>query len=272
MNKEQLKKMCKRVLEKEDYKIVINDTKNKFNIDDIVICFSNGKKWHIVSLDVMLAFPVLYYDFISPKDGNTYVNSLLVCPLTLRSIIYKGRIQILDVSDERLFIKNLDTDDEFYMDLPYTGHYDEKGNEKKIKSQIKRHQVKILKLKDCFTIITDPTYIIVDEFKETIIDKKYYSNVTNYNNDNIICHYHPKTLVYITQHFSHIDNSYKYNIVVGVDVSQEEITGYNFIKSGFWFFFDNYKDNLMKKKAYIYPMFLFSALKMYKNAKIIYLK
>jgi len=260
------------ILEKEDYKIVYTDKENKFNLSDIIICFSNGNNWHIVLLDTMITYPVLYYNFTSPKDGQIYTNSLLLCPITLRSMIYKGRIKILKVINDRLFIRNLDTDDEFFMDLPYTGHYDENKKEKKIKSQVKRHQVKIMTLKDSLTIITDPTYIVVlKEYKDSIFNKNYYVNSKNYKNESIFCRYHPKTLVYVTQYYSHTYKEYKYTIITGVDISQEEISGYEFKKAGFWHFFNDYIDNLNKKKAYVYPMFFYYANKLYPNAKLIHL-
>ena len=47
------------ILDKTDYKIVSNDNDNNFSINDIIVCFSNGLKWHIVSLDIMITYPVL---------------------------------------------------------------------------------------------------------------------------------------------------------------------------------------------------------------------
>ena len=273
MNDTQLNNLKNNILDKTDYKIVSNDSDNKFSINDIIVCFSNGLKWHIVSLDTMITYPVLYFDFTSPKDGQIYTNSLLVCPITLRSMIYKGRIKILKVVNDRLFIRNIDTDDDFFMDLPYTGHRDEKGNKKNIKSQVKRHQVKIMTLKDSLTIVTDPTFIILSDktFKESIFSKNYYTNSANFKNESVYCRYHPKTLVYVTQHYSHTIETYKYNIITGVDISQEDQTGYNFKKAGFWHFFNDYTEDLNKKKAYIYPMFFYYASKLYPNAKLIHL-
>src|SRR5437763_3361357 len=151
-----------RVLEEDSYEIIIKDSYKYFNISDKVVCFYNGVDWNIILLDDMLAYPILYFDFWSEKDNTTYENSLVVCPITMRSMIYKGKIKIIDVINDRLFLTNLDTGDDFFMELPYTGHVDEHGNVKKIKSHVKRHEVKLLFLKDAFMYLTDPKFIIVN--------------------------------------------------------------------------------------------------------------
>jgi hypothetical protein len=265
--------ILERVLEEEDCDVLKNEIYKHFQVTEKVVVFYNGRNWAIISLYNMLCYPLLYFDFWSEKDNTTYRNTLLVCPITMRAMIYKGKIRILDVINDRLFLLNLDTNDEFFMDTPYTGHYDEKGQEKKIKSHIKRHEVKIPTLRDAFTFLLDPIYIVVKKEKQLkpIINIGYYSNKYTYLGLPIHTALHPKTLVYMIQYYSHHTKNYRYTVIVGQDINRETPTGYNYRASGLWdFMMKNMKD-FVEKKAYIYPIFWYMIDKLYggKDVKMI---
>jgi len=258
-----------RMLTKNDYHFETKDTYKYFKISDKVVCFFNGNDWNVILLEDMLAYPTIYFDFWSEKDNVTYENSLIVCPITLRSMIYKGKLKILDVINDRLFLLNTDTNDEFFMDLPYTGHYDEFGKEKRIKSHVKRFEVKILTLRDCFMFILDPKFIIVNERKKPILFEGYYINKLTYDGLPIHTMYHPKTLVYMIQYYSHNMEKYRYIAVVGKDINKDIPTGYGYRTSGIWNFIDRHKNDFVEKRAYIYPIFWFMIERLYKDVKII---
>jgi hypothetical protein len=106
--KKNLKEKIKNsILTKKNYNIVLNDTTNHLKIKDKVICFYNGKIWNIILLNDMLCYPVLYFDAFSSKDDSKYINSLVVCPISLRSIIYKGKIKIIDIIKNNLITYQL---------------------------------------------------------------------------------------------------------------------------------------------------------------------
>ena len=224
----------------------------------------------------MLAYPVLYFNFWSEKDNITYVNSLVVCPITMRSMIYKGKIKILDIVDDRLYLKNTDTSDEFFMDSPYTGSYDDFGVEKKIKSHVKRHEVKLLTLRDTFMFLIDPKYIIIkkelqEELKHRpIIYDRYYTNKLDYKGYPIHTTLHPKTIVYMVQYYSHSMKKYRYTVVVGRDINRETITGYSYRASGVWEFIMKHIHEFIKKRAYIYPIFWFMVERLYTDVNMVY--
>jgi len=231
-----------------------------------VVCFYNGIDWLIIQLDDMLAYPVLYFDFWSEKDDTTYVNSLLVCPITMRSMIYKGRI------NDRLYLLNTDTRDEFYMDSPFTGAYDESGIEKKIKSHVKRHEVKILTLRDAFMFLLDPKYIIINDTDlvyRPIIYDRYYTNKLNYDGLPLYTILHPKTIVYMVQYYSHSMKRYRYTVIVGRDINRDTVTGYSYRASGVWEFIMKHMHEFVKKKAYIYPIFWFMVDRLYHDVNIV---
>jgi hypothetical protein len=263
-----------RILKEDDYIITDKDSYKYFKISDKVVCFFNGRDWNIILLDDMLAYPILYFDFWSEKDDTFYKNSLLVCPITMRSMIYKGRIKILDVINDRLYLLNTDTNDEFFMDSPYTGHYTEEGVEKKIKSHVKRHEVKILTLRDAFMFVLDPKYVVINkELKsKPIIYEKYYTNRLTYTGLPIHTAFHPKTIVYMVQYYSKHIKGYRYNVIVGRDINKETITGYNYKLSGLWEFINKHMENFAEKRAYIYPVFWFMIDKLYQDVKMIIIK
>lgn len=259
-----------RTLEEGDCDVIQNDVYKYFTVSDKVVTFYNGKVWSFITLFNMLCYPLLYFDFWSDKDDTVYRNTLLVCPLTMRSMIYKGVIKIIDVINERLLLLNTDTGDEFFMDSPYTGHYDDEGHEKKIKSHVKRHEVKILTLRDAFMFILDPRYLVIKEDKKTrpIIYNGYYSNRLTHIGNPIFTAYHPKTIVYMIQYYSQHTKNYRYIVIVGRDINKDTPTGYNYKASGLWDFLTKHKIEFIEKKAYIYPIFWFMIDKLYSDQDV----
>lgn len=258
-----------RLLTKDDYKFIAKNPHKYFGVGENVVCFFNGIDWCCIPLNDMLAFPVLYYDFWYDKDKIMLENSLVVCPITLRSMIYKGKIKIIDIVDDRLFLSNTDTDDQFFMDQPYTGHTDDQGNEKKIKSHVKRHEVKIMILRDIFSFSSDPKYIVPYNKERQLVYQDYYTNRLTWQGFGIYTTIHPKTIVHIIQHYSHSSRVYKHVVIVGRDVNKDSISGYNHKLSGFGAYINQHKKDLIQKKAFIYPIFWFMVERLYKTAKII---
>lgn len=252
-------------LDLKDYEIK-KDTYKYYNIDTIVLSFFNGRNWNIISLDTMLKFPIMYFNYWSDKHQKTFINTLLVCPITMRSIIYKGKIEIIDLHNDNLLLFSKLTNDKFYIDKPYTGHKDESGKEKKIKSHIKRHEVKISTLKRIFIFATDVVFLKAKLKSDYIISKEYYTNRLMYDDQPLRNYYHPKSLVYVIQYYSHNYKQYKYIILIGKDIDQLHITGYDINKSKIWSYLSKNKEKYIKKKAYIYPMFWFMAEKLHRDA------
>lgn len=261
--------LLKRILTKDDYRFITKNPHKYFSVVENVVCFFNGIDWCCIPLSDMLAFPVLYYDFWYDKDKIMLENSLVVCPITMRSMIYKGKIKIIDIVDDRLFLSNTDTNDQFFMDSPYTGHIDDMGKEKRIKSHVKRHEVKIMVLRDIFSFSSDPKYMIPENKERQLVYHDYYSNRLTWQGYGIYTTIHPKTIVHIVQHYSYSSLSYKYVVIVGKDVNKDTVTGYNHKLSGFGAYMNQYKKELILKKAFIYPIFWFMVERLYKTAKII---
>jgi hypothetical protein len=263
-----------RILHINSYNIITNNIRKKFKLNDNTICFFNGKNWNAILLDTMLAYPILYFNFWSSKENKTYINTLLVCPITMRSIIYKGQITIIDIIDDKLFLLNNDTNDKFFMDAPYTGTYDETGKEKRIKSHIKRYDVKIMSIRDVLMFITDAQYVVIKKkyIDSLIFNKSYYTNTLTYDNTQITNYkYHPKTIVYMIQYYSHNAKKYKYILIHGKDINKNNISGYNYKLSDIFSYLSIHINTLITKKAYIYPILYYYVDKLYKNYMSVYL-
>lgn len=266
-NKDYKYEIMNRIVQKTDYDISDYSEKSNLSLKDIVICFFNGIHWNVINLEIMLSYPILYFDFYSLKYDRYFTNSLLVCPITLRSVIYKGRIEIIDIIDDNLKIKNLDTNDEFMMDYPFTGFYDKEGKEKAIKSQIKRFQVVISNLRDIFSMTSDPKYIDTDLKTNMIFDQKYYHNKYDIHDKEISTLYHPKTLSYMIQYYD--DNKYNYIVIPPTKININDKTGYQYNKSNFLKHFKENEQKYKELKAYIYPIFWFYVSRLYNNVNII---
>jgi hypothetical protein len=258
------------VLNQDSYEIISKESYKHFNINDRIVCFFDGKHWNTVLLDDMLAHPLLYFDFWLERENVSYVNTLLVCPITMRAMIYKGRIKIIDIVDDNLKLYNTDTDDTFIMDMPYTGHVYKNGKPKRIKSHIKRYDVKMTTLKDAYSFLIDMLYIVPKKsFKHRpILGDHYYQNRLTYDKKEISTAIHPKTIVYVIQYYSFSMNRYVYTIIVGKDSNKNNVTGYGYKTSGIFDHISRHKEEYLKKRAYIYPVFWFIVEKMYPTATI----
>jgi hypothetical protein len=258
-----------RKLDKHEYKVIYKNTHKHFSINDKIVCFFDGLGWNIIRLATMLAYPVLYYDYWHEKEKTTYTNTLVVCPLTIRTMIYKGYVDIIDVVDNRLRLHSREQKEDFWMELPYTGHIDVNGVEKKIKSHVKRMEVKLLTLRDSWMFATDPKYIVAKHNEPMIISSAYYENRQTVDGKIIYTSVHPKTVCYVVQYYSHRVSAYRYTVLIGKDSSPDHPTGYQYRKTGLWGYINKYREKFIKKKAYIYPCLWFAVEQLYRDFQLI---
>lgn len=262
------KDITSKIIKCDDYKMSEYTDKAGLSLRDQIICFFNGINWVVVKIDVMLSYPILYFSFWSLKYKKYFINSLLVCPITLRTIIYKGKIEIIDIIKNNLKLRNLDTKDEFMMDQPFTGLTDKDGKEKEIKSQIKRYKVMISTLRDLYSIIGDPKYINTQLPINSIIPKRYYEDNKDIDENKIQTSYHPKTLAYIVQYYSFSAQHYKHIVIPPSNLNPKFKAGYEFKKEEFFKFFKEKEEIYKKNNVYIYPILWFQIPKIYDDFNI----
>ncbi len=240
----------KKYLTQTDYQIIQNY--ENINLYDNVILYNIGNnKFRIVDLNIMLSYPIIYdvYQLENKIEDITIV----VCPLSLRSIVLEGKFKINSYIDTLLILE--DSKDNI---IPI--NMKNKIDSEHIIYPNKRYDVKIMKLKNALIYSSDSTFIVPnDNIKiKSIIDQSYYHNKLNINNEHIQSKYHPKTLCYLIYYK-------KIAILIGKDKSTDDISGYNLDKSGLTHYLNKNYDKFTEKELFIMPILLYVAIKEYKN-------
>ena len=234
---------------------------DNYNIDDNVILYNNGINNKVLLLNNMINLIKIKDIFVLNKKKEDI--TIILNPITLNTCGYFGEINITKFNEDgSLMLKK--NKYEFKMgDEFYTINDD-------LKNKLKRIQIGILKLKDVFKNYFDPVYIILKKKLKNIFDQKFYTNNRDHFNKLIKERIHPKTLVYILQYTS-TSGKKKVTILVGKDANSSTPSGYNFEKSKFNIYFNEYKEEIYKKKSFIFPMFWYYAKIQFNESKIIFL-
>jgi hypothetical protein len=234
---------------------------SNFKLYEKIVTFYDGREWNVISLDFMLKHPIMYYKHWSDKNGVYYDNSLLVCPITLRSMIYKGKIVVNSIESDghELILENMDTGDTFPISNPYTGHFGADGETRVIKSHVKRHEVKILEHRDIFAFDSDPRYIVIADKssdKDTVVNLEYYTDRLDVGNNEkeLVTTLHPKSLVYVVQYYSKTLSAYRHIILISPAINKEKVSGYEYRSARIWKYMEENKDKLIEKRAFTYPI------------------
>ena len=104
-----------------------------------------------------------------------------------------------------------------------------------------------------------------------IIDLSYYTNYSLINNTTIEHLVHPKTLVYVIQYKSAKSNEEKTSILLGRDMNNANVTGYNIKKSALFEYLSKYWRKIINKNGFVMPCLWYIAKNDYKDAKVVYI-
>lgn len=234
--------------------IIGADISTNTSLYDIFVTYYIDNKLKIIRLDDMIGTVILY-------DGDV---TLIVNPLTLASCVYYGHVTIIDVDKYtgQLLLKRSPDEPSFKLGETVL-------NIGKSQLNLKTIQCKIMVLRDIFMFDSDPLYIKVKN-PQHIVPKSYMENKQDIHNETIHETYHPKTLVYVIGYTSN-SGKRKHTILIGKGSNSATPAGYNFKNSKFSTYIKVYADKLEEMQSYIYPMFWFSANKIFDDAKIIVL-
>jgi hypothetical protein len=236
---------------------------NNLNLTDNVILYNSGNSWKIIPLNLMLSYPIIHDEYL--YEDEKYDITIVMCPITLRCVMFKGKFEFYDYEDYRMVLK--DGDEYLPIDL------NKKINEKFVIEENKRIEVKIMTLRNAIIYVNDVFFIKTKHKTNFIINAEYYENTKDiYNNDITYNSVHPKTLVYVAEFESQTEKKEKFVILLGNDYSQDKITGYDVIKSKLNDHLLKYRSKIIKKDGYIMPMLWYIAKDLYKNYKLVYLK
>ena len=259
MNNEILDIMKKQILHTNDYNILPID--DKINLYDNIVLYTIGNdKFRIVELNIFLAYPIIY-----DKHANEDIVediTIVVCPISLRTSMLKGKFKINSYSDTKLILE--DNEDNI---IPIDKNH--KIDSKFIIEVNKRYDVKIMTLKDAIMYAPDATYIQPnnDKLIKSILEESYYEDIYDINKNKIKSKYHPKTLVYLIQF-----HEKKNTLILGRDIKKNKISGYNLDKSGLTEYLNKRNDKIIDKNGFLMPILLYVAEKEYSNLNIIKIK
>ena len=249
-----------KILKPSEYEILPID--DKINLYDNVVLYSTGNNnFRIVELNVFLAYPIIYDKY---EDGDITENiTIIVCPLSLRSTMLKGKFKINSYSNTRLILED-NEDNVIPIDMNH------KIDSKFVIQTNKRYDVKIMSFRDAIIYSPDLTYISPNLEIKSIINKSYYEDDKDLDENKISSKYHPKTLVYLIQF--HSEDVKKNTLILGKDIKKTKISGYNFVKSGFTKYLNKRNKKIIDKNGFLMPILLYVAEKEYKNLNIVHIK
>jgi len=254
------KTLLTNILTKQDYNIKLQIPEN-YNLSDHVVVYSSGNLWRIVLLDIMTSYPLLYDTYTN--NEQSYLITLVVCPKSLRAIVFKGTFTIKNYEDNKMFLTD-SNDNILPIDLAV------KINKQNITLPNRRSEVKIMTLKNAIITVPDATFIVTD--KPFVKQNVYYSDMLDFNSsiipENLI---HPKTLIYVIQYKSHKSDDDKYSIVIGKNFSKDAVTGYDFKNDGYISYFTEFQNKIINREGYVFSCLWYIAKADYKNSRIIYI-
>ncbi len=258
-----VKNIKNKILNYSEYKYMLE--LDDILLSDNVILFNILDEWKIIPLNICLSYPIIYDEY--EDENEKFDISIIVCPLTLKVSIFKGKF-IFDVyQDSKMYIREFDRKESENMMALENGYIiDDKYYIKKNK----RIEVKILTLKNALLISPDVKYLKTDKKIKYIIDEEYYNNYNDIDNKKIKSYLiHPKTLVYVLRYKN--EKKQKINIIVGKNANNENITGYDINESGLIKYLADEQYKIINKKGYMTPILWMYVEKEYENPNIIYI-
>ena len=244
-----------------DYNYV-SDHNLKIKLHDQIVLYNVGGDWKVIPLILALSYPIIY-DKYSINDV-TYDVTVVVCPVTLRSTMFKGIFEFETYQDYTMILKEKDTGDLIAIDLGY------KMDMKYAVEPTRRSEIKIMTLRSALINAPDSQVMITTKKISPIIDIYYYSNTKDLNGKELDCLVHPKTLVYVIQYKSYDETTEKLAIILGRDMNKFDATGYDIKKSGLYEYLGKYRQKIINRGGYIMPMLWYLAKDIYKTSKVVY--
>jgi hypothetical protein len=273
-----------KILSIDDYSIT-DDLIDDFCLSDISVSIYNGIHWVVFPIFYLYNYPIIYFTYYQKESDESKIKkiqtSLLFCLITSRCVLVNGSYKFIKYIDNRLILQN---DDNKLLPIDLNLNIDPENNI----IINKRYQIRINTLRNSLIEFQDIKYLHINH-KHIHRNFAYYYNYLDYNSNLINdVYYHPKTLVYIITYLSK-SNKYKNTIIVGNDVSKNNIlsiynydsykhtnhdtyvyvSGYDSRKSGFDDYVSSNHNELVEHDAFIMPMLFFMAKIIYPDAKII---
>lgn len=256
--------MKNKIISLDDYEYH-SDHNMTLKLSDQVLLYNTGDQWKVVPLLLALSYPIIYDKHTI--DDESYDVTIVVCPVTLRSVIFKGIFEFETYDKYTMILKEKDTTNLLPIDSGF------KIDKKYVIESNKRSEVKIITLRSALIFAPDVKYMIISKKSEIkispIIELSYYSNEKNLSGEDLDGLIHPKTLVYIIQYKSYVEEDDKTSIVLGKDVNKSAPTGYDSRKSKIFIYLNKQNSKIMNREGYVIPMLWWVAKIDYPISKVI---
>ncbi len=249
----------------EDYDINTVPIKN-LALSDPVICFNNSNEWIIINLDQFLRTPVIWINYYT--DKKVLPVSITVCPRTLRSCVFEGKLRPKYYDGENMFLENEKDGSLIPIDMNISI-----DNNAEIEIN-KRYQVSIQTLRNSLVDYYDVKYLHPSKTHKYIINKNYLSNRLDEFDQDIPNRsevaIHPKTLIHVIQYLSD-KGERKNTLIIGANSTNIENFGYDNKKSGYDKYLSDFEQKIIEKDSFIMPILYYKAIEIYKESKKIIL-
>jgi len=247
----------------KDYEVTSDPIKN-LALTDPVLCFNDANQWTVIDLRQFLKTPIIwtkYYEAGKAKDV-----SIVVCPRTMRSCVFPGKLHTKYYDGNNLYLENeeeslIPIDINISIDL----HSEVEIN--------KRYQVYIQTLRNSLVDYYDIKYLHSKETHKYIINKNYLHNRLDELDQDIQMYevnIHPKTLCHVIQYVSE-KGERKNTMLIGSDSTNFDTMGYDNKKSGFDKYLSDYGEKIIEKNSFIMPVLYYKGIELYKHSKKIIL-
>lgn len=259
-------KIKNKIITVSDYSFE-SDHDMTIKLSDQVVLYNSGDGWKIVPLLLAVSYPIIYdkYKF----DDKIYDITIAACPLSLRATVFKGIFEFETYQNDIMILKESATTNLLPIDSGY------KIDKKYVIENNKRSEVKITTLRNAIIMAPDAKYMILSKKLvkkiDPIVGTDYYSNMLDYTGKELNALIHPKTLVYVVQYKSFVDEDEKVTILLGKDSSKTEVTGFDFRKSKIMEYLSKHHTKIINREGYIIPCLWNVAKTCYADAKIVYM-
>lgn len=258
------KSMKGKILNISDYELLPDIPKN-VKLSDNVFLYNTGNSWKIIPLSLALTYPIIYDIFFT--ENQKYNITIVVCPVTLRSAIFKGLFEFETYTDYKMILKEKENQNVLIpIDMGL------KINQKYIIEENKRIEIKIGTLRNIITIAPDAMFMNSKKNINPIIDVSYYNNNKDINGYELTGLIHPKTLVYVIQYKTYTEEEEKIIIILGKDMSQYNVTGYDTKKSKIFKYLEKIQNKLINNEGFIIPMLWYMAKNLYDKSDVVHIE
>lgn len=262
-----IEKIKKRILTEDDYSFKLDPNKqHDISLSDNVLLYNSGNQWKIIPLIVSLSYPIIYETYAF--EDEKYDVTIVVCPVTLRTVMFKGKFIFENYIDYRMIIKELDNNPDYLpIDLG------KKINQNFVVQDNRRIEVKIMTFRNAIIYAQDALIMTCKKEIVPIVDINYYNNKKNIDGLELKeSDIHPKTLVYVINYTSSSKKKDKYVVLMPNNFNKNEPTGYNVVESKLNEHLIKYRSKLINKDGYIMPMLWYIAKIVYKENRFRILK